>query len=91
VVLGLGAVLLAVGPAGALGAVIGLVGVRLGWSRALVGGLGVAAATAAAVVAPWPVSTQWPDSTAVIVAVAISAATGLVIGVLLAQPRRRSR
>jgi arabinofuranan 3-O-arabinosyltransferase len=88
--LGLGAVLLAVGPVGLVGAVIGIGVSRLGWSRALVGGLAVAAATAGAVVAPWPVSTSWPNSTAVTLAVAVSVATGLVLGVLLAQPRRRS-
>ena len=89
--LGLGAVVLAVGPAGVLGAVVGFAAVRAGWSRALVGCVAVGAATAGAVIAPWPVSTTWSHSTALTVAVMVSAATGLVLGVLLAQPRRRAR
>ncbi len=74
--------LITVGP---LGAVAALVALRAGATPRRRKGMalgGIAVATAAAMLAPWPASTTWPEVARAIAAVVVSVGSGLVVGVL---------
>jgi arabinofuranan 3-O-arabinosyltransferase len=82
--------LVALGPVGAASALaasrIRAQGFRLG-----VASLGVVAAVAGAVAAPWPASTLWQPAVDSTLALVTSAATGAVLGCLVGPGRRRRR
>ena len=89
--LGTGVVgVVALGPAGAASALVAS-RFRGSTTRALVAALGVLAATAGAVVAPWPSTTSWQPSVASAVALVTSVATGAVLGSLVGPGRARRR
>jgi arabinofuranan 3-O-arabinosyltransferase len=73
---------------GVVGAVAGLVVVIVGdrrlW-RPWAAAVGVAIATAFAILAPWPAATTWPTWTAWVAALLASSGAGVVIGSLVAR------
>jgi arabinofuranan 3-O-arabinosyltransferase len=75
---------LAFGPAGVVGSLVGSAMARDRRRQAVVAAGGVVMATVGAVVSPWPTSTTWTTSVAVAAAVVVSAASGTVLGALLA-------
>ncbi len=80
--------LLALGVAGALAGAVAVLLADRRRSRPWAAAVLVLLACAAAVAAPWPAATAWPAWATGLTAVVISAATGAVLGVLLARPAR---